>query len=119
MSVAYWILAGLLATFYLYSGGIKIARPVEKLRPRMQWVVDVPVVAIRAIGVVEVLGAIGLIAPPLLGVVPGLACAAAIGLVSVQVAAAVVHLRRKDTIWMNLTLIVVAGTVAWLATIWL
>jgi hypothetical protein len=37
MVVAYWIVAGLLAAFYLYSGGIKIARSQEQLAPMMAW----------------------------------------------------------------------------------
>lgn len=119
MLVAYWIVAGLLAVFYLYSGGIKIIQSKDRLRPMMQWVDDMPLAAVRAIGVVEVLGAIGLIVPPLVGVLPGLALAAAIGLIAVQVGAAIVHLRRGDAIWMNLALAIVAGVVAWLSTIWL
>lgn len=119
MLIAYWIVAGLLAVFYLYSGGVKIVRSKEALRPMMGWVDDMPLGAVRAIGVVEVLGAIGLIVPPLVGVAPWLAFAAAVGLVLVQVGAGIVHLRRGETVWMNAVLAVVAGAAVWLATVWL
>lgn len=119
MLIAYWIVGGLLALFYLYSGGIKLVQSKDRLRPMMQWVDDMPLGAVRAIGLVEVLGAIGLVVPPLVGVLPWLSLAAAIGLIVVQVGAAVVHLRRHDAIWMNLALAVVAAVVAWLSTVWL
>ena len=118
MLIAYWIVAGLLALFYVYSGGIKIVRSKEALRPMMGWIDDMPFGAVRAIGVVEVLGAVGLVVPPLVGVAPWLAFAAAIGLVLVQIGAAVVHLRRGENVWMNGVLAVVAGVAVWLATVW-
>jgi hypothetical protein len=119
MLIAYWIVAGLLAVFYVYSGGIKVVRSKVALRPMMGWIDDMPLGVVRAIGVVEVLGAIGLILPPLVGVAPWLAFAAAVGLVLVQVGAGVVHLRRGENVWMNAALAVVAGVVVWLATVWL
>ena len=119
MLIAYWIVAGLLAVFYLYSGGIKLLRSKDALRPMMGWVDDLPFAAVRLIGLLEVLGAIGLILPPLTGILPGLALAAAIGLVVVQVAAGIVHLSRREPVWMNLVLAILAAVAVWLATVWL
>ena len=50
--VAYWVVAGLLAVFYLYSGGIKVVQSREQLRPMMTWVDDLPMPIVRAIGLV-------------------------------------------------------------------
>lgn len=119
MLIAYWIVAGLLAVFYVYSGGMKVVRSKEALRPMMGWIDDMPFGVVRAVGVIEVLGAIGLIVPPLVGVAPWLAFVAAIGFVLVQVGAAVVHLRRGENIWLNVAVAVVAGVTVWLATVWL
>ena len=80
MTVAYWIVAGLLALLYLFSGGSKVLRSREQLQPMMNWVDDMPMAAVRAIGVAEILGALGLILPPLTGIAPGLALAATVGL---------------------------------------
>lgn len=119
MHVAYWIVAGLLALFYLYGGGIKAIRSREQLLPMMAWVENTPMPAVRAIGTVEVLGAIGLILPPLTGIAPWLAFAAAIGFVILQIAATRVHLRRGDRqIGLNIGLIVAAAVTIWLATTW-
>ena len=48
MIVAYWIVAGLLAVFYLYSGGKKVAQSREQLAPMMGWVDTVPMPAVRS-----------------------------------------------------------------------
>ncbi|MFJ8811216.1 DoxX family protein [Streptomyces sp. NPDC102490] len=120
MTVAYWIAAGLLAAFYLYGGAVKVVRSREGLRPMMAWVDSTPMPAVRAVGVVEVLGAAGLVLPPLTGVAPWLALAAAVGFVVLQIGATAVHLRLGDRqVALNLTLLAAAALTAWLATAWL
>lgn len=67
MNIAYWIVAGLLALFYLYAGTLKVIRSRDQLRPMMAWVDRIPLPAVRALGAVEILGAAGLVLPPLTG----------------------------------------------------
>ena len=117
MEIAYWIAGGLLALFYLYAGGLKVARSQEQLRPMMGWVDTVPMPAVRAIGAIEVLGAAGLILPPLTGIAPVLAPAAAIGFVLLQAGAIAVHLTGEDRrIALNVGLAITAAVTFWLAT---
>ncbi|MFC8730895.1 DoxX family protein [Luteimicrobium sp. NPDC057192] len=120
MEIAYWVLAGVLAVFYLYSGLLKLVRSKEQLAPMMGWVDTVPMPAVRLIGAAEVLGAVGLVLPPLTGVAPALAVVAAVGLVVLQVFATALHLARGETrqIGLNLALLVLAAVEVWLATIW-
>jgi len=115
--VAYWIVAALLAIFYLYAGGKKIVQSKQQLAPMMGWVDTVPMPAVRAIGVLEVLGAVGLVLPPLVGVAPWLAVAAASGLVAVQVGGIAMHLSRGEArlIGLNVVLLVLAGAAVLLA----
>ncbi|MBM9507920.1 DoxX family protein [Actinacidiphila acididurans] len=120
MNVAYWLLAGLLALFYLYGGALKVTRSRDRLRPMMAWVDTTPLPAVRAIGVIEVLGATGLILPPLTGVTPWLAPVAATGFVLLQLGAIRVHLALGDRqVALNLTLLLAAAVTVWLATTWL
>ena len=121
MTVAYWIVAGLLALFFLYAGGIKVVHSREKLRPMMAWVDSMPMGLVRAIGVLEVLGAIGLILPPLTGVALWLAIASAAGLLLVQLGAIVLHVSRGEAkvIGLNIALVAALGVDLWLATGWL
>lgn len=121
MLIAYWIIAGLLALFYVYSGGMKAISSRAKLQPMMGWVEHTPMAGVRLIGVLEVLAAIGLVLPPLTGIAPWLALVAAIGLVLVQIAATILHLVRGEVrqIGLNIALLVLAVVAAWLATVWL
>ncbi|MFI9159523.1 DoxX family protein [Kitasatospora aureofaciens] len=117
MNISYWIVAGLLALFYLYAGTLKLIRSRDQLRPMMAWVDRVPLPAIRALGAVEVLGAAGLVLPPLTGIALLLAPAAAIGLVLLQAGAIAVHLTGEDRrIALNAGLVVTAAVTVWLAT---
>jgi hypothetical protein len=121
MKVAYWIVAAVLALIYLYSGGIKVVRSKDRLRPMMGWVDGVPLGLLRTIGVLEVLGALGLVLPPLTGIAAGLALAAATGLALIQVGALSLHLSRGEVkvIGLNMVLLALAGVAIWLSTIWL
>jgi hypothetical protein len=88
MTYALWIVQGLLALLFLFTGGIKLVLPIEVLTegsPLPGWFV-------RAIGVAEVLGAIGLVLPGLLGIRPSLTPLAACGLVIIMIGATVLAL---------------------------
>lgn len=121
MNIAYWIVAALLAAFYLYAGGIKILRSQERLRPMMGWVDTIPMPVVRLIGTLEVLGAAGLILPPLTGIAPWLAVAAATGLVLIQVGGVTVHVSRGEArmTGLNFALLAAAAAAVWLGTTWL
>lgn len=121
MRVAYWIVAALLAVFYLYSGVLKVVRSKDQLRPMMGWVDTFPLPFVRTIGLLEVLGALGLILPPLTGIAVGLALVAAVGLVLIQVGALSLHLSRGEikVIGLNIGLLALAGIAIWLSTTWL
>ncbi|MGI8448195.1 MAG: DoxX family protein [Streptosporangiaceae bacterium] len=59
--------------------------------------------------------------PPLTGVAPALALAAAIGLVPIQVGGISLHLSRGEAkmIGLNVVLLILARAGIWLATVWL
>ncbi|MEQ6024897.1 DoxX family protein [Streptomyces salinarius] len=117
MNIAYWIVAGLLALFYCYAGTLKVTRSRDRLRPMMAWVDRIPLPAVRALGTVEILGAIGLVLPPLTGIAPSLATAAAVGFVLLQTGAIAVHLTGADRrITLNVGLTATAAVTVWLAT---
>jgi hypothetical protein len=117
MNVVLWILAGLLALFFAFAGFNKLAKPKEQLlaSPSMGWAADFSPVVIKLIGALEVLAAIGLVAPALLGVATVLVPLAATGLVTVMIGAASVHTLRKEgqAVVVNVVLLVLAAVVAW------
>jgi hypothetical protein len=77
--VALWIVQVLLAAMYLFSGLFKLITPFADMQTQMPFAL--PEVFIRFIGVVEVLGALGLVLPGLLRIRPILTPIAAGGLV--------------------------------------
>lgn len=116
MNIALWVVAGLLAAAFLAAGLMKITTPKAKLVERLPWAADYSDGAVKGIGIVEVLGAIGLILPGITGIAPILVPIAAVGLAIVMVLAAVMHLRRGDgfaTVVPNIVLFALAVFVAW------
>jgi uncharacterized membrane protein YphA (DoxX/SURF4 family) len=94
MNIALWIVQVLLALLFLWAGGIKLVMPIEEMMKQMP--IPMPDWFLRFIGVVEVLGAIGLILPWLLRIRPGLAPLAATGLVIIMIGATVLTLMTGD-----------------------
>lgn len=116
MNLALWIVAGLLAVAFLFAGGTKVVRGREDLiKAGMGFVEDFPMGAVRAIGALEVLAAIGLILPAVLDIAPILVPLAATGLVLMMIGAIIVHLRRGETngIVPSAVLLLLALFVAW------
>jgi hypothetical protein len=116
MNILLWVFAGIAAAVYLGAGGMKLVTPREKLleNPNLGWVNDFSAGAVRLIALAEVLGAIGLILPRALDIVPVLTPIAAVGLVIVAAGAIVVHARRKEpkAVPVNVVLLVLAAFVA-------
>lgn len=115
MIIAYFVVAAVLAFVALATGLMKIVRPKEKLLAMgapFAWAQDFSQNQIRGIGALEVLGAIGVILPMALGVLPVLAPLAALGLALVQVGAFVVHARRGEKPYLNVVVFALAGATA-------
>jgi uncharacterized membrane protein YphA (DoxX/SURF4 family) len=115
MNVVLWITAGLLAATFLASGALKLMRPKEKLPADWGWAKAFSSGSIKAIGVLEVLAAVGLILPAALDIAPVLVPLAAVGLVSLMVGAIIVHVRHGETqaIAVTLVLLALAAFVVW------
>ena len=115
MGIALWVIQGLLAVAFLGAGAMKLSQPKEKLAANMAWVEDFSQPTVRLIGVLEVLGAIGVVLPALAGVLPWLTPLAAVGLVLLMIGAALTHLRRTEygNIAVNAVLLVLAAFVVY------
>ena len=97
MDTALWIVQTLLAGLFLATGMIKLTQPRLKMAAGpMGWAADVTDKQFRAIGLLEVLGAMGLILPATVGIAPGLLPLAAIGLALMMVGAITTHVRYGE-----------------------
>ncbi len=118
MNLALWIVAGLLAVAYLIGGGGKLIMTKEKIATTStsaEWVEDFSAGSIKAIGALEVLGAMGLVLPAALDIAPGLVPLAAVGLGMIMVGAVMTRVRRHEVGFMavDLAYLALAGFVAW------
>ncbi len=117
MNLALWIIAGLLAAGFTVSGSTKLFISYEKLAkaPGAGWVNDFSAGFVKALGAVEILGAVGLILPAALGIAPVLVALAAAGLATIMVGAAIVTFRRHEPrhTLVNLTYLALAAFEAW------
>ncbi|HKJ56319.1 MAG TPA: DoxX family protein [Nitriliruptoraceae bacterium] len=115
MNTALWITQIILALVFLGAGFVKLTKSREFLEPRMTYVEDMTDSQVTITGVVEVLGALGLVLPGLTGIAPILTPIAASGLVIVMIVAAALHVKRDEmpNIAVNVLLAAMAAFVAW------
>jgi len=88
MIIALWIAQWLLAALFIFSGGMKLILPLDK----MTGPVPVPGLFLRFIGVAETLGGLGLILPGLFQIRTGLTPLAAAGLLIIMIGATALNL---------------------------
>lgn len=118
MNVALWIVTALLATAYLAGGVGKVVVPKEKIAAAGrsgEWVGNWSAGAVKAIGVLQILGAVGLVLPAVLNVVPVLVPVAAVGLMGIMIGATVVRVRRGEfgLMVLDLAYLALLAFVAW------
>lgn len=109
MSIALWVVAGVLAAAFLMAGLMKLTQGKAVEEKGMAWAAHYSDAGVRGIGLAEVAGALGLILPAVTGIATSLVPAAAIGLVIVMVGAVVRHLRDGDGIQGSLPAIVLGA----------
>ena len=115
MNAMLWAAQALLAAGFASSGATKYARSRAQLHERYPWVEDFSDRTVKLIGTAELLGAIGLLLPPLLDIAPWLAALAAASLAAMMALAGLTHLRRNEPpgIAVTLALAAIAVFVAW------
>lgn len=103
-----------LAAVFAGAGAAKLAFRKDRLRAQMPWVDDFSQDAVRLIGALELLGAMGVVAPRATGVLPWLTPLAATGLAMVMVGGFATHVGRGEYVrsGSNVVLFALAASVA-------
>jgi uncharacterized membrane protein len=114
MSAVLWLLQIVLALVFLALGLLKVTRSRERLLRVAPWVEDFPDPIVTIIGVLELLGAAGVVLPAVFGVWTVLVPIAATGLGILLVGAVVEHLTRReiDQLPTPVALLIAAAAVA-------
>ena len=117
MDLALWIAAGLLAVVALAGGVSKTFVPKEKLAaaPGGEWTGDAGAGFVRTLGVLELLAAVGLILPAVVGIAPVMVPVTATCWVLLMIGAMITHARHGgyQLVVLNLAYLAVAAFVAW------
>ena len=95
MTYIFWATQILLALGFLTAGATHAFR-YEQATRQMPWTAATPKPLVRTIGLVELLGAIGMILPAVTGVLPWLTPLAAVGLGLIMALAIPFHLGRNE-----------------------
>ncbi|MEE8355851.1 MAG: DoxX family protein [Anaerolineales bacterium] len=106
MNTLLWVIQGMLASVFLMTGTMKIIKKKEDLADQMGFVEDFSQQQVKGIGVLEILGALGVILPWATGILTWLTPLAALGLGLTMAGAFLTHLRRKELIPMGIVNIV-------------
>jgi DoxX-like protein len=117
VNVALWVVTGVLATALLVSTSkMWVSREkIASLGSASEWVLDFSPGALRAIGTLEILAAVGLILPAVLDIAPVLVPVTATCVALLFVCAAVMRLRRGErlTVLGDVAYLALAVFVAW------
>ena len=115
LHIALWIVQGLLALLFAGAGFTKMVTPLPDLAQTLPYTADLPGALVRFIGASEFVGALGLVTPSMLRVLPILTPLAGLGLMVVMVLAMLFHLSRGEMSDIVLPVVVaaLAGFVAW------
>ncbi|MCZ0988480.1 DoxX family protein [Streptomyces diastatochromogenes] len=117
MDLALWIATGLLAAVALAGGVSKAFMPLEKLAaaPGGEWTEGSGAGFVRSLGVLELLAAVGLILPAVVGVAPVLVPVTAVCWVLLMVGAMITHIRHDGLqfVVLNLVYLALAAFIAW------
>jgi len=89
-AIVLWSIQGLLALVFGFAGSMKLVMPIDMLVAQMP--LPLPGAFVQFIGCCEVLGALGLILPGLLGIRPSLTPLAAAGLTIIMTGATLITL---------------------------
>jgi len=97
MNIALWIVSGVLAAVFAYSGSIKSTMSRERMIATGQTGIALfPMWMVRFTAICELLAVVGLVVPWLTGIAPVLTPLAAVGLAVVMVGAASSHARLRE-----------------------
>ncbi len=106
-----------LCSVFMFAGAMKLTKTPQGLADMgWAWAEAIPPRFTRLVGILELLGAIGIVLPALTHIKPFLVPLAAIGFVVLQVSAIVLHASRGEaskTLWFNLLLLSASLFTAW------
>lgn len=115
LHIALWVVQILLAASLVWSAWMKLFQPINQLAAMWPWTGQIPATLVKLTGIVDFLGAIGLILPALLRIRPQLTPIAAGCIIVLMMCAITFHALRGEAsvIGFNIVFALLAAFVAW------
>ena len=114
METTIWILKGVIALLFTFTGVNKIFLPKPKLLDKgMKGLTDLDEKQIKSAGLLEVLGAFGLILPALLNIYPILSSISALCLGLTMIVAGWINYKHKLSIIPNIVIFIICIFIAY------
>ena len=107
--------AQILLAILLVMGAIMKFLPIEKISPMMPWTGQIPATFVRLLGIIDLLGAVGLILPTSLQIKPKLTFWTALCIIALMLSAIIFHILRGEAaaIGINIFSMIIAVFIAW------
>jgi uncharacterized membrane protein YphA (DoxX/SURF4 family) len=114
-NIALWIAQTILAVILIWAAYMKLFTPTEKLALMWPWAAQVPKALLIFTGMVDLTGALGLILPGLLRIIPKLTPIAALCIILLMAVAITFHISRGEgsVIGVNIVFALIATFIAW------
>ena len=106
MTTIIWVAQGILAAVFIAAGLLKLTNTRAALKDKTPYVEDFTDGQVKAIGTLEILGAIGVVLPGAVKILPVLSPIAACGQALMMIAAAATLIRRGEHAHVPLNLVI-------------
>ncbi len=115
MTTTIWILKGVIALIFTFTGIFKIFLPKAKLLDKgMKGLIDLDENQIKVVGLLEVLGVVGLVLPTLLNIGPIISVISALCLSLTMIAAGWINHKLKLNTIPNIVIFIICILIAYL-----
>ncbi|MDF3029409.1 MAG: hypothetical protein K0S23_3716 [Fluviicola sp.] len=113
--IVLWIAQILLSLCLIWAGIVKLFQPIDQLETMWPWTGEVSPALVKLTGIIDLLGALGLLLPSLFKFKPILTPIAAIGIILLMIAASVFHTCRGEgsQIGFNIVVAVISAFIAY------
>lgn len=114
LHITLWVAQIVVAAFFLVGAALKF-QPIDKIALMMPWTGQVPVLYVRLLGIIDLLGALGLILPALLRIKPQLTPVTALLVIALMICAIIFHVSRGEASLTGANIIAgfMAAFIAW------
>ncbi|GAB3940537.1 DoxX family protein [Spirosoma harenae] len=115
LHITLWVVQLLLALSMTWAAWMKLFQPIDTLSVMWPWTGQIPVVLVKLSGLIDFLGAIGLIFPTLFHIQPKLTPIAAVCIIVLMFFASAFHIIRGEAsvIGVNIVFALLAAFVVW------